>query len=123
MTRIDSFEDLIAWQRSVQLGLFVYRMTKRFPADERFALTSQITRAAVSVPSNIAEGFGRGSRREYIRSLRIARGSLYEVVTQLHIANELNYVSPNDHNEATRLTTECRKLLAGLIKALERPPK
>lgn len=83
MTEIRSHRDLIAWQKAVDLGLEVYRLTRSFPDAERFGLISQLRRAGVSVSSNIAEGYGRGTTADYLRFLRAARGSLYEIDTQL----------------------------------------
>jgi four helix bundle protein len=89
---IDStYRTLAAWQRSVELAIAVYDVTKRFPTDERFGLTQQLRRAAVSVPSNVAEGRGRGTRRDYRRFVLQARGSIFELETELHIAHELGY--------------------------------
>ena len=84
--RIERFEDLRVWQEAIALVAAVYRVTGAFPPAEQLGLTSQLRRAAVSIPSNIAEGWGRGSRADYTRFLRVARGSLYEVKTQLIIA-------------------------------------
>jgi four helix bundle protein len=85
------YEQLLVWQRGIVFAREVYRATSRFPSDERFGLVSQLRRAAVSIPSNIAEGHARHSTREYLRFLSIAQGSLAEVATQLHIAKELGY--------------------------------
>jgi four helix bundle protein len=87
-----SYRDLVAWQRAVELVTHVYRVTKTFPNDERFGLTSQLRRAAVSVPSNIAEGQGRFSRGEFKQFLGHARGSLLEMETQITIATNLGYL-------------------------------
>ncbi|RPI59311.1 MAG: four helix bundle protein, partial [Planctomycetaceae bacterium] len=76
---IRSYKDLQVWQKSMELAGQIYEATQKFPADERFGLTSQLRRAAVSVPSNIAEGYGRGTRKDYKRFLQVARGSLYEL--------------------------------------------
>jgi four helix bundle protein len=98
----------------------VYAATKRFPPDERFALTSQLRRAAVSVPSNIAEGEGRGSHNEFGRFLAIAHGSLREVETQLLIAIRLGYVEAEACTEAFALAEEVGRLMNGLSRSLER---
>lgn len=87
------FEDVQVWQRGIILVREIYRVSRSFPNDERFGLTSQIRRAAVSIPSNIAEGHARYSTREYVRFVSNAQGSLAEVKTQLHIAAELEYVT------------------------------
>lgn len=88
---VKSYKDLTVWQRAIQLSLAIYRLTAEFPAEESFGISSQLQRAGVSIASNIAEGYGRGSRKEYKQFLAIARGSTLEVQTQLIIANELGY--------------------------------
>jgi four helix bundle protein len=88
----DAYRDLIAWQKSTRLALDIYRSTQAFPKDELYGLTSQMRRAAVSIASNIAEGKGRFSRKEFVQFLYRARGSLLELETQLFIAGELGYV-------------------------------
>ena len=88
---VQSYQDLIAWQKAMVMVTEVYELTKVFPTDERFGLTSQIRRAAVSVPSNIAEGQARNSTGEFVQFLGIARGSLAEVATQLLIARNLKF--------------------------------
>lgn len=121
---IRSYEDLRVWQEGIslcetvyRLCETVYRLTQGFPDIERLGLTSQLRRAAVSVPSNIAEGWGRGSRQDYIRFLRIARGSLYEVRTQLIIAQRVGLAEDLDH--ALGCTDSLRKMLVGLIRSLK----
>ena len=114
---IRSYEDLRVWQEGIALCETVYRLTRSFPKDERFGLTSQLRRASVSVPSNIAEGWGRGSRADYIRFLRIARGSLYEVRTQLIISQRVGLTS--DASDALQSIDALRKMLVGLIRSLE----
>ena len=108
-----SHHDLVAWQVALDLVEAVYRLTDRFPSNEQFGLTAQIRRAAVSVPSNVAEGAGRIGEREFLRFLGIARGSLSEVETQLHIAHRLGYV--DDWKEADELISRTFGLLGGLI--------
>ena len=115
---VRTFRDLLVWQKRMKLALHVYALTKQFPADERFGLTSQLRRAAVSVPSNIAEGHARQTRGDYLRCLRIARGSLAEVGTQLELARELGYLADPDH--ALELCNELARMLQSLIHALER---
>lgn len=83
------FKELIVWQKAMELVREVYRLSKQFPADERFALTDQLRRAVVSIPSNIAEGNGRAGNKDYAHFLSIARGSLFETMTQLQIAEDL----------------------------------
>ncbi len=119
MSEIKSHRDLIAWQRAVELGLDIYSLTQKFPDVERFGLTSQLRRAGVSVASNVAEGFGRQSTAEYLRFLRIARGSLFEIDTQLLFAARLGYVEESKHRDVTERCSECGRILAGLIRSIE----
>ncbi len=117
-SEIQSYRDLVAWQKAFKLGLMIYRLTKRFPQEERFGLTSQLRRASVGVASNIAEGYGRQSRNEYVRFLKIARGSLYEIDTQLLFALELQYASRETFDQTKSLLDECSRVLGGLIRSL-----
>lgn len=119
-SRVHSFRDLVAWQRAKEVAKRTYVLTKQMPHDERFGLMSQMRRAAISVPSNIAEGFGRESRADYLKFLRIARGSLAELATQYEIATELNLIPPEPDLEA--MIAETARVLGGLIRALERAP-
>lgn len=115
---VRTFRDLLVWQKGMLLAKTVYEASKQFPPDERFGLTSQVRRAAVSVPSNIAEGHARQSRPDYLRCLRIARGSLAEVGTQLELASQLGYLRSPSHILA--LCDELARMLQALIRALER---
>lgn len=117
MSSLKSYKELIIWQKSMKLVTMIYEITKTFPDDERFGLTSQMRRCSVSVPSNIAEGWGRLSRKNYIQFLRISRGSLYELETQILITKQLNYI--NDSKEVESLIIEISKMLNSLIKKLE----
>ena len=119
MSEIRSHRDLIAWQKAVQVGLSLYRMTSTFPDSERFGLVSQLRRAGVSVASNIVEGYGRGTTADYIRFLRAARGSLYEIDTQILFAARLDYLKQNDYESALEQINECGRILAALIRSLE----
>lgn len=117
LARIDRYEDLIAWQKAYALVLQIYRLTEQLPKDERFGLTQQMRRAAVSIPSNIAEGFGRHTRPDYLRFLDMALGSTYELQTQMRIVGDLSYADP----EATlEQIAELERILSGLIRALRR---
>lgn len=116
---IKGYRDLVAWQKAYALGLLIYRLTARFPDSERFGLTSQLRRGIVSVASNIAEGYGRGSKVDYVRFLKIARGALYEVDTQLAFANDLGFCQPSEHDASKALHNECERVLAGLIRSLD----
>src|ERR1035441_3427201 len=100
----DSFKDLVVWQRAIEMSLAIYKLTSSFPAAEQFGLTSQLRRASVSVPSNIAEGYGKSSKGEYLSFLGHARGSNGEVQTQLIIARGLGFGSPVSLLEAESLS-------------------
>ena len=118
--RVERFEDLRVWNASMDLAAAVYELAATLPAEERYGLASQIRRASVSVPSNIAEGWGRGSRSDYLRFLRIARGSLYEAKTQLLLIGRI-YPDMASHTEPIVLHCETvRRQLQALISALER---
>lgn len=118
---ITSYRDLLAWQRAFAVGLEVYRVSDSFPDREKFSLTQQMRRCAISVPSNIAEGYGRGSRVEYLRYLKISRGSLCELETQLLFAIELRYASESEMSDLLRSIEETKRILAGLIRSIDRP--
>jgi four helix bundle protein len=117
---IRNYRDLNAWQKVMDLVVLVYNLTKEFPDDERFGLTSQLRRAAVSIPSNIAEGQGRDSDRDFARFLSIAHGSLREVETQLLICDRLEYVDLKRITTALEHAADVGRLMTGLIKAIER---
>ena len=114
---MDSHRDLIAWQKAMALATEVYRAVESFPLRETYGLREQICRAAVSVPSNIAEGKGRLSKREYIQFLGQARGSLLEVQTQLEIARNVGYLSAARFDELAELAATAGRVLNGLIKS------
>lgn len=116
---IRSYRDLIAWQRTFQLGKTVYDIARVLPAVEKYDLGSQLRRGAVAVASNIAEGYGRGSRVDYIRFLKIARGCLYELDTQLLFAFDPGYIDGDRHRAAKEQLDEAERVLAGLIRSLE----
>ena len=108
----------MVWQNSRKLVKQIYDLTGKFPSEEKFGLANQIQRAAVSIPSNIAEGYGRNSDKEMIRFLSIAKGSLYEVETQLYIAIDLNYLSEKETQPVMEQCNEIGKMITGLIKTL-----
>ena len=116
--QVRSFRNLIAWQRAMELVRAVYRATRRMPREERFGLTAQMRRAAVSVPSNIAEGYAGQSGGNYIRHLRIARGSLAELSTQVDLAVSMEMI-PLDQ-QLGELMREEERILQALIMSLER---
>jgi len=113
------FRDLIVWQRSMKLAAVVYAATKDFPKDEMFGLTSQIRRAAVSVPSNIAEGHGRLTDNGFAVFLGQARGSLFEVETQIELASALGYMKAADAKKMIADCDEVGKMLNGLMNTLK----
>jgi four helix bundle protein len=115
----DSYRDLIAWQKAKSVALDVYRCTRRFPRDEVYGLSSQMRRAAVSVPSNIAEGKGRYSRKEFVQFLYHARGSLLELQTQLSIARDLDYIDLAAFKSLESQTEELGRILNGLINRFQ----
>lgn len=115
-SRIKSFTDLFSWKFGHKLVLEIYRITKTFPKEELFGLTNQIRRAAVSVTSNIAEGFSRHSYKEKIQFYHIALGSVTEVQNQLLIAKDIGYLNSIDFNSIANQTVEVNKLINGLIK-------
>jgi four helix bundle protein len=115
---VRNYRDFIVWQKGIELAKETYRITERFPAGERFGLTSQVQRAAVSVPSNIAEGQSRRSTGEFRQFLFQALGSLAEVDTQLVIAHELGYLKAGDSDVAEALVEELRKMTYTLVNRL-----
>ncbi len=117
---IKSYRDLVVWQKSMTLVKDVYKLSIHFPKEEQFVLVPQMRRSAISIPSNIAEGYGRNSRKEYKRFLSISRGSLFELQTQLEIASELNYISNKiNYSEIINKTVEIDKILNTIIKKLD----
>lgn len=111
----ESYTELLVWQQSRNLVNVVYKLTRSFPKEELFGLTSQIRRCAVSIPSNIAEGCGRQHPRDTLQFLYIARGSLYELETQLYLSLDQAYLSQEDFNTTVEGLTHCKKLLHGFI--------
>ncbi len=113
-----SYRELMVWQKAVELVTEIYKVTQSFPDAEKFGLTSQIRRCAVSVPSNIAEGQGRNSPGEFLQFLGIAKGSLCELETQIIIATNLKFLSENE--SLLRKTEEIGKMLTGLRKSIRK---
>ena len=116
---ISSFKDLLVWQEAMNLVVMIYQITSHFPRYEIFALTSQMNRAATSIPANISEGNGRYSTNDYLRFLSMANGSLRELETHLLIAERLNYVKRTQTEETFLKIEYVGKLLNGLRKSLE----
>ena len=115
---VRNYSDLIAWQRAMDLVEAVYAISAAFPREELYGLTSQIRRAVVSVPSNIAEGQGRWTTGEFVQFLVVANGSLREVETQLHVATRLEFVTSADVDVAFALAAETGRLIYGLRNSL-----
>ncbi len=113
------FRELQVWQRSHQLTLEIYRVTKQFPKDEQFGLTSQMRRASASIPANIAEGCGRAGDAELKRFLNIALGSACELDYHLLLASELGYLSPADYRPLADDALELRRMLGAFIQKLK----
>ena len=116
--KVSSFEDLIVWQRSIALVRSVYEVSKSFPSDERYGLTAQVRRAAVSVPSNIAEGHERNSTREFVHFLSNAEGSLAEVRTQVRIAVDLGFCDSSAVELLNSEIIEIKRMLNALRRSL-----
>ncbi len=112
------FKSLKIWQKGINLVVDIYKISKEFPQEESYGLTSQMRRSAVSIPSNIAEGSGRNSDKEFKRFLDISLGSLFELETQIIIACELEYLSDNDFNNLSEKVQEEQKMISGLQKSL-----
>ena len=119
MSTIKSFEELPIWKDTRKFTHKIYNLTNKFPKEENYGLTSQMTRAAVSVGSNIAEGFDRYSRKDFIKFLIIARGSISEIQNDLYIALDLKYIKQNDFQETYALTKDLGKQINGFIKYLK----
>lgn len=113
------YQDLVVWQRAMDVAADAYAITRSFPQDEKFGLSSQIRRAAVSVPSNIAEGQGRLTKGEFKNFLGQARGSLYELETQVLLAVRLGYTTESGTSRLFDLASEVNRLLNGLISSLK----
>lgn len=113
-----SYKDLLVWQKSVDLTERIYRLTEQFPDNEKFGLISQMRRASCSIASNIAEGKGRGSRKDFLQFLRIALGSVYELETQLIICQRLGLGINEDRESSLGATNEVARMLQGLISSL-----
>jgi four helix bundle protein len=115
---IQSYKDLEVWRRGIEISVRIYEMTRCFPRSELYGLTGQMRNSSVSVPANIAEGYGRGSVRAYVNFLRTSRGSLNELETQLIIASRLKYIDNESFINLIENTNELGKMLNSLIKKL-----
>jgi len=117
VNKIKSFTDLNAWKEGHKLVLLIYNATKKFPQEEKFGLISQLRRAAISITSNIAEGFSRQSRKEKIQFYYTSLGSLTEVQNQILIAKDLKYIKTERFNKVAEQSVIVNKLLNGLVKS------
>lgn len=115
---LQTYRELKVWQKAIDLVEQVYVLTNNFPNDEKFGLVSQMRRAAVSVPANIAEGYGRTHRGDYLRHLSFSRGSLLELETHLVIASRLGFVGGENDADLSRRVQEVDRMLYGLIESL-----
>ena len=115
-----NYKNLEVWKKSMLLVKEIYLLTKKYPKEELYALTSQTKRAAVSIPSNITEGCGRNYKKDTIQFLHISRGSIYELETLLNIAVMVDFISENDYSPFTLRIDECIKIINGLISYYEK---
>ena len=120
MTEIKSYKDLLIWQKGMDIVKDIYLLCESFPTNEVFGLQSQLKRSAISIPSNIAEGYGRQLRKSYLHFLRISRGSLFELETQIILAKDLNFISEESYNKIIKQITEESKMLNSYIKSLSK---
>jgi four helix bundle protein len=118
VARVDSYRDLLVWQRAMDIAVAVYELTRTYPRDETFGLTAQTRRAAASVPANIAEGFGRASRASYAHFAKIAQGSLKELETHLILAERVGATKPGTTDAILRESDELGRMLRSLITKL-----
>jgi four helix bundle protein len=115
---VKTYRDLIVWQKSMQLVTRIYMLTRKLPKEETYSLINQIRRSCISIPSNIAEGYGRNSTNDYLRFLQIATGSLYELQTQLEICLNLKYLPKKVFEEVFEQSREIERMLSSLIRRL-----
>jgi four helix bundle protein len=120
---MQSYKDLIVYQKSYKLALEIYQTTKNYPKEEIYGLTSQMRRSSVSIPCNIAEGYRRGHRKEYIQFLHMAHGSCGELETLLSLSQDLGLIEKDSFENLYLLQEEVSKLLKGLIVSLSKPPR
>jgi four helix bundle protein len=123
VTRIETYRDLIVWQKAIDLVAACYELTRLLPRSELFGIAAQIQRAAVSVSSNLPEGSGRIHRAEFRQHTSIARGSLFEVLSLLAVVQRLGFASPEECRPCIVLASEISRMLAGLLHALAAPAK
>jgi len=114
------FKNIKAWQKADDLAVSAYEVTGKFPRHQLYTLTSQIQRAAISVPANIAEGYGRSTVADFLRFLHIAKGSLFELEYYIHLSRRLGYLQAEDYEVIASLQSETARILTGFIKAKQR---
>ena len=112
------YRELVLWQKAMDFVVAVYQLSARFPRSEQYGLTNQLRRAAVSVPSNVAEGQGRGAGAAFVQFLRVANGSIQEAETQILLAVRLGFVNEDAVTQCLELSAEVRRILAGLQRSL-----
>lgn len=118
MANFESFEDIVSWQKAIDVAQEIYSFTNKEVFSKDFALKDQIRKSAISIPSNIAEGFGRGGNKEFIQFLYIAKGSLFELKTQILLACKLKYIEQNEYKSIDGELDEISKLISGLLNYL-----
>ena len=119
---INGFKELIVWQRAMDASAEVYRLARSLPKDESYSLGNQMRRAAVSIPSNIAEGYGRGSKRDYANFLAISRGSLFEIETQLLLCVRVGYLAEEEIQPALSVLAEVGRMINAILPKLRADP-
>ncbi|MDP2161667.1 MAG: four helix bundle protein [Flavobacterium sp.] len=116
---MSTFKDLLIWQKAMNLVTDIYKSTKSFPKDEQFGLTSQIRRSSVSIPSNIAEGYGRHGKNDYLKFLHISLSSLFEMQTQIEIAKNIDYLNENNFKILYEDSRELERMLVSFINKIK----
>jgi four helix bundle protein len=114
-----TFRDLLVWQKSMPFVTEIYKVSKSFPKEETFGLTAQLRRSAVSIPSNISEGYGREGVKDYLRFLNIAIASLFELQTQIEIAYNLGYIKKEEFENLYELSREIERMLSSFIRSIK----
>ena len=117
--RVGDYKDLVVWKRGMELAKMAYLLSRRLPREENYALADQIRRSSISIPSNIAEGYGRTSPKDYARFLSMARGSSYELETQILLSIKLGYIQENDAQNALAMCKEIARMLTRILQKLE----
>lgn len=120
---MNTFRDLLIWQKSMTLVTEIYQLTNLFPKEEIYGLTSQIRRSSISIPSNIAEGYGRDGNNDYLRFLNISISSLFEIQTQLEISFNLKYINENQFNKINGESREIERMLSVFIRKIKERKK